>query len=186
MLRKSIHHARAIAIGGAVVAVLGGVAILSDLAWAAQDKYTVQVPKGLAFSEFRGFESWQTIAVSQSGNLIEVILGDPAMIAAYGTGLPRAGAKFPDGVRMAKIHWKTKKSAEAPAPTTVPGDLDDVDFMIKDSKRFPDSGGWGYAQFNYTPATDTFTPLGTGAACGHACHTIVKAKDYVFTSYGKR
>jgi len=62
----------------------------------------------------------------------------------------------------------------------------DLDFMVRDSKRFADSGNWGYAQFNYDPATDTFTPLGTGAACGFACHTIVKAKDYVFTAYPKR
>ena len=70
--------------------------------------------------------------------------------------------------------------------TTVPGTLHDIDFMVKDSKRFRATGGWGYAQFNYDVATDTFTPLGTGSGCGYACHTTVKAKDYVFTAYGKR
>jgi hypothetical protein len=45
---------------------------------------------------------------------------------------------------------------------------------------------WGYAQFDYDPASDTFTPNGSGAKCGAGCHTIVKAKDYVFTSYPKR
>jgi hypothetical protein len=132
---------------------------------------------GLGFSDFKGYESWQTIGVSQSGDLIEVILGDPAMIAAYQTGLPATGKHFPDGVRMAKIHWKAKKSEDAPSPTTVHGELDDVDFMMKDSKRFADSGGWGYAQFNWAPATKAFTPLGTGYKCGTACHTLVKAKD---------
>jgi hypothetical protein len=87
---------------------------------------------------------------------------------------------------MTKIHWKAAKSADALSPTTVPGELDDVDFMVKDSKRFADSGGWGYAQFNYAAASGTFTPLGNGAKCGYACHTIAKAKDYVFTAYGKR
>jgi Cytochrome P460 len=87
---------------------------------------------------------------------------------------------------MAKIHWNMKQSAEAPAPTTVPDTLHDIDFMVRDSKRFADSGNWGYAQFNYDPEADTFTPLGTGANCGFACHTIVKAKDYVFTAYPKR
>ena len=53
-------------------------------------------------------------------------------------------------------------------------------------ERFPDTGGWGFVQFNYDAASDTFTPDGSGADCGHACHTIVKAKDYVFTAYGKR
>ena len=57
--------------------------------------------------------------------------------------------------------------------------------MVKDSKRFANTGGWGYAQFNHDPASGTFTPEGSGANCG-TCHTIVAAKDYVFTAYGKR
>ena len=162
------------------LAVLGGKAI------SAQDKYAVQVPKGLAFSEFRGYEDWQTVAVSQTGDMIEVILANPVMIDAYRAGVPGNGKPFPDGSKMSKIHWKTKKSAEAPAPTTVPDTLHDIDFMLRDSKRFPDTGGWGYAQFNYDAAADAFTPLGTGANCGYACHTIVAEKDYVFTAYGKR
>ena len=159
---------------------------LCGAAISAQDKYTVQVPDGLAFSEFRGYEGWQVIAVSQTGDLLVAILGNPEMIAAYQAGVPLERKPFPDGAKMAKIHWNAKKSAEAPAPTTVPDTLHDIDFMVRDSKRFADSGNWGYAQFNYDTASDTFTPLGTGAACGFACHTIVKSKDYVFTSYPKR
>jgi len=180
MSRISPNRIRALTISAAALAALGGVAL------AAQDKYSVQVPGGLAFSDFRGYEAWQTIAVSQSGNLIEVILGNPVIIGAYQAGIPGNGKPFPDGAKMAKIHWKAAKSADAPSPTTVPGELDDVDFMAKDSKRFADSGGWGYAQFNYAAASDTFTPLGSGAKCGTACHTIAKTKDYVFTAYGKR
>jgi hypothetical protein len=180
MSRISPNRARALAISAAVLAALGGVAL------AAQDKYSVQVPGGLAFSDFRGYEAWQTISVSQSGNLIEVILGNPAMIAAYQAGIPGNRKPFPDGARMAKIHWKATQSADAPSPTTVPGALDDVDFMVKDSKKFADGDGWGYAQFNYAAASDTFTPLGSGAKCGTACHSIAKTKDYVFTAYGKR
>ncbi|MGC1178132.1 MAG: cytochrome P460 family protein, partial [Methyloceanibacter sp.] len=158
------------------------------------DKYTVQVPGGLAFSEFRGYEGWQVIAVSQTGDLIVAILGNPEIIAAYQSGVPGNGKPFPDGSKMAKIHWNQKKSAEAPAPTLVPDTLHDVDFMVRDSKRFVDSGNWGYAQFNYDAASDTFTPAtlanqppqGNDAKCGFACHTIVKAKDYVFTAYPKR
>jgi Cytochrome P460 len=163
-----------------VLAVLGGRAI------SAQDKYTVQVPDGLAFSEFRGYENWQVIAVSQTGDLIVAILGNPEIITAYQAGVPGNGKPFPDGSKMAKIHWNAKKSAEAPAPTTVPDTLHDIDFMVRDSKRFADSGNWRYVQFNYDAASDMFTPLGTGAKCGFACHTIVKAKDYVFTAYPKR
>jgi hypothetical protein len=163
-----------------LLAAFGGIAI------AAQDKYSVQVPDGLSFSEFRGYEDWQIIAVSQTGDLLVAILGNPEMIAAYKDGVPSNGKPFPDGAKMAKIHWNQKKSAEAPAPTLVPDTLHDIDFMVRDSKRFADSGNWGYAQFNYETASDTFTPLGTGANCGFACHTIVKAKDYVFTAYPKR
>jgi hypothetical protein len=146
----------------------------------------VKVPNGLAFSEFKGFEGWQSVAVSQSGDLIEVILANPVMIGAYKAGIPSNGKPFPDGSKIAKVHWKAIQSAEAPSPTTVPGTLDDIDFIARDSKRFPDSGGWGYAQFNYNTASDTFTPEGRGSDCGYACHTIVKAKDYIFTAYGKR
>lgn len=159
---------------------------IAGAAFAAQDRLTVRVPDGLAMSEFKGYEDWPVIAVSQTGETIEVIVGDAAMVQAYRTGIPGNGKPFPDGVRMAKIHWKTTSSKEAPAPTTVPGALHDVDFMIKDSKRFADSGNWGYAQFNYDMASDSFAPEGTGAACGYACHTIVSAKDYVFTAYSRR
>lgn len=171
-----------------MLAVSGG-------AISAEDKYKVQVRGGLAFSEFRGFEDWATVAVSQAGDLIEVIVANPVMIKAYRAGVPGKGKPFPDGSKMAKIHWKPVKSAEAPDPTTrVPGTLHDVDFMQRDSKRFADSGGWGWAAFNYDAASDTFTPAtltdqppqGHDAKCGFACHTIVKAKDYVFTAYPKR
>ena len=159
---------------------------MNGRAISAQDKYTLQVPNGLAFSEFKGYEDWQTVAVSQTGDIIEVILGNPAIINAYRVGVPGNAKHFPDGAKMTKIHSKAKKSAEAPAPTTVPDTLDNIDFMERDSKRFPDTGGWGYAQFNYDTASDTFTPLGSDAKCGCACHTIVVGKDYVFTGYGKR
>lgn len=174
-----------------IVAVV--LAALADKAISAQDKYTVQVPGGLAFSEFRGYESWQTVAVSHAGRLA-LILANPVMIDAYQAGIPGNGKPFPDGAMMAKIHWNPKKSETAPAPTTVPDTLHDVDFMLKDSKRFADSGGWGYAEFEYDAASDTFRPgtlddqppQANDAKCGLACHTIVKARDYVFTEYGKR
>jgi len=158
---------------------------LCGTAFSAQDRYTLQVPNGIAFSEVRGYERWQVVAVSQSGPLIEVIVANPLMIDAYKAGVPDNGKAFPNGSKMAKIHWNVKKSAEAPSPTLVPDTLHDVDVMVRDSKRFP-NGAWGYAEFDYHDDSDTFTPLGKGADCGTACHTIVKAKDYVFTAYPKR
>ena len=171
----------------------GVLAVLGALALSAQDKYTVKVPGGLAFSEFRGYEAWQVVSISQNGNLIAAILANPVMIRAYQAGVPGNGKPFPDGAKMAKIHWNPKKLETFPA-ATVPGTQHDVDFMVKDSKRFADSGGWGYAVFDYNAASDTFTPgtlagkppQGNDAKCGFMCHTTVKARDYVFTEYEHR
>ena len=169
-----------------IAVIAAGTAVLSGAALSAQDRYTLQVPNGLAFSEFKGYETWQVASVSLSGDLVAVVLVNPTMVAAYKAGIPGNGKPFPDGSKMAKVHWNAKKSAEAPAPTTVPDTLHDVDFMVRDSKRFAKTGNWGYAQFNYDGASDAFTPLGTGSDCGFACHTIVKTKDYVFTTFPKR
>ena len=173
-----------------VLAIVGGKVVTAQDT--GQAKYTVRVPNGLAFSEFRGYEGWQTVSISQNERLA-LILANPVMVNAYQSGIPANGKPFPDGSKMAKIHWNPKKLETFPS-ATVPGSLHDVDFMVKDSKRFADSGGWGWAAFKYDAASDTFTP-GTGAdqppqandaKCGLACHTIVKTKDYVFTEYGKR
>ena len=168
-------------------------AVLGSLVISAQDKYSVRVPGGLAFSEFRGYEAWQAIAFSRNDKVAAVILGNPVMIDAYLAGIPGNGKPVPDGAKMAKIHWNPKRSEYFP-DTTVPGTLLNVDFMEKDSKRFADSGGWGYAVFDYNAASDTFTPgttagsppQGNDAKCGFACHTRAKTRDYVFTEYGKR
>jgi hypothetical protein len=178
------------AAGAAIAATL---AVLGSLALAQQDKYALTVPGGLAFSEFRGYEAWQVVSISQDGDLIAAILANPAMIEAYIAGVPGNGKPFPDGAKMAKVHWNPKKMETFPA-ATVPGTQHDVDFMVKDSKRFADSGGWGYAVFEYDNASGTFRPgtqadqppQANDAKCGVACHTIVTTRDYVFTDYGHR
>ena len=167
--------------------------VIAAVSLAAQDKYTVKVPGGLAFSEFRGYEAWEAIGVSRNERVVAMILGNPAMIAAYRAGIPGNGKPVPDGAKMAKVHWKPKPN-QFFSEATVPGDLVNVDFMVKDSKRFADSGGWGYAVFDYVAASNTFKPgdstgmppQGNDAKCGFACHTAAKARDYVFTDYGKR
>jgi hypothetical protein len=169
-----------------------GLAVLSGIALAAQNKDTVQVPNGLALSECRGYEDWPVVAVSHPEEKapLLVIVANPAMIDAYRAGVPGNGEHFPDGSRIVKITWNSKQNAEAPFPVLVPDTLAAVGCMVKDSGRFPDSGGWGWAQFDYDPATDTFAPdtdlQESDAKCGFACHSIVEAKDYVFTAYGKR
>jgi hypothetical protein len=168
-------------------------AVLGGWASSAQDKYTVKVPGGLAFSEFRGYEAWQAISLSRNEKVVAMTVGNPVMIDAYRSGFPANGQPAPDGARMAKIHWTAKQNEFFP-DATVPGNLVNVDLMVKDSKRFADSGGWGYAVFDYNAASDTFTPgteAGTppqrnDAKCGFACHTRAKTRDYVFTDYGKR
>ncbi len=115
-------------------------AILSGVAISAQDKYTLRVPDGLAFSDFKGYEDWQLISSAKTDDRMKVILGNPTIIAAYKSG-----------------------------------------------KKFPDTGGWAYAQFDYDPASATFTPNKGGTpTCGHVCHVAVKAKDYIFHPYQNR
>ena len=171
------------------------VALALSGGWAisAQDKYTVKVPGGLAMSEFRGYEAWQAISMSRNEKAVAVIVGNPAMISAYKAGIPANGKPVPDGAKMAKVHWKPKQSPFFPE-ATVPGGLLNVDFMVKDSKRFADSGGWGYAVFDFDAASDSFKPgtlagkppQGNDAKCGAQCHQLASATDFVFTEYGRR
>ena len=178
----------------AAVAIVVLPSVLAGMALAAQDRYSLQVPGGLAFSEFRGYEDWQVIAVSHNGDELALIVGNPTMIEAYKAGIPFNGKPVPDGARIAKTHWTAKKLEDQPGEPVVPGSLHDVDFMVKDSKRFVDSGGWGWAQFDYDAATESFKPgdenstppQAHDAKCGFACHTIVADKDYVFTAYPNR
>ena len=160
----------------------------------------MKVPDGLAFSEFRGYEDWQVVAPSQTDaqNVMRVILANPVMMKAYREGIPGNGKPFPEGSKMAKIEWEPKKLTDAPfsakTPDTVPGPLTEVEFIEKDSKRFADTNGWGYAAFKYDAASDAFTPVtladkppqGNDAKCGAACHKLAAAKDYIFTAYPKR
>jgi Cytochrome P460 len=168
--------------------------LAAGAALSAQDRYTLKVPGGLALAEFRGYLGWQPIALSRNGTKVALILGNRAMIDAFKAGIPGNGQPFPDGAKMAKIHWEAIEAKAYPGAPTVPGTLHDTDFMVKDSKRFADSGGWGYAEFEYDDASGTFRPgnltdkpaQGNDAKCGAACHTIVKNRDYVFTQYAKR
>lgn len=166
--------------GALAFSVLGGHALV------AADKYTVAVPGGLSLSEFKGYEDWASVGASQTEDNLKVMVANPTMIAAYKAGIPLNGQPFPEGSTIAKIQWKPVKSTEAPFDLRISSTLNEVLFITRDSKRFASSGGWGYARFTYDTATDTFKPEGRGTDCGFACHTIVKAKDYIFTAYGKR
>ena len=161
--------------------------VVSHLAVFAQgqDKYTLKIPDGLAFSEFKGYETWEVVSVSRAKETLNAIVGNPVMIAAYAAGFPGNGKPVPDGAKLVKIQYLPKVSTD-PENATIPDKLRDVALMAKDSKRFADSGGWGWGVFTYDAASNKFTPEGTGAKCGFACHTSVKARDYVFTAFGTR
>jgi hypothetical protein len=176
-----------------IAIILVSLAALGSMAVAAQDKYTVKVPNGLPFSDFRGYEDWQTVAVSQieGQSLLRAILANPVMINAYRAGIPDSGRSFPNGSKIAKLEWTQKKITVAPwsvsTPDTMAGTLKVVELIEKDTDKFPDTHGWGYAEFAYDAASDTFKPAVNGAKCGAGCHEIAgPARDYIYNAYAKR
>ena len=151
------------------------------------DKYSLKSPSGIAFSDFRGYEDWAVVSSARTDEILKVIVANPKMIKAYKAGVPGNGQPFPEGSMIVKLQWKPKKSTEAPFVVDVPDVFSQAFVMEKDSKRFPKSGGWGYAVFNYDAASDKFTADPKSLSdCGYACHTPVKAKDYIFHPYQKR
>jgi hypothetical protein len=194
-MKKTLYAVAAIA--ALMIAVVG---YRSSTAQEKQDKYTLQIPGGLAFSEIRGYEQWQVVGPSftEAADVLRVIVANPVMIKAYQDGVPGNGKPFPEGSKIAKLEWKPKKITDPPfsasAPDTVPGDLTVVEFIVKDSKRFANTHGWGYGMFDYNPASGTFAPatkaskppVNNDAKCGAACHELAASKDYIFTAYPKR
>jgi hypothetical protein len=162
-------------------------AVLVGTAMSAQDKYSLKTSSGIAFSDFRGYEGWEVVSSARTDEVLKVIVGNPTMIAANKAGVPGNGKPFPDGSKIAKLQWKFKKSTEAPFVVDVPDTFSQAFVMERNSKRFPSTtGGWGYALFNYDPASDTFMADPSPADCGNACHQAVKAKGYIFHPYQKR
>ena len=160
-------------IAGFTVGVAAAVAVLAVLvatAVYAQDKYSLKSPSGIAFSDFKGYEDWAVVSSARTDEVFKVIVANRTMINAYRAGVPGNGQPFPDGSKIVKLQWKPKKSTEAPFVVDVPDVFTQAFVIEKDSKRFPKSGGWGYAVFNYEAASDRFTADPTSLSdCGHAC-----------------
>jgi Cytochrome P460 len=177
-------------IAGFPVGVAIAVAVLAMLSAAAvyaQDKYSLKSPGGIAFSDFKGYEDWSVVSSARTDEVLKVIVANPIMIKAYKAGVPGNGQVFPEGSRIVKLQWKPKKSTDAPFVVDVPDVFVQAFVMELNNKRFPKTGGWGYAVFNYDAATDKFTADPQSPAdCGHMCHVAVKAKDYIFHPYQKR
>jgi Cytochrome P460 len=169
----------------AVLAVLVATAVYAQVQ--DKDKYSLISPGGIAFSDFRGYEDWSVVSSARTDEVLKVIVANPTMITAYKAGVPGNGQPFPEGSMIVKLQWKPKKSTEAQFAVDVPDVFRQAFVMEKDSKRFPKTGGWGYAVFNYEAASDKFTADPKSLSdCGNACHTAVKAKDYIFHPYQKR
>jgi hypothetical protein len=176
-----------IVVTSSVAALAISIAVGAGSIETSRDKYTLKSPSGIAFADFKGYEDWSVVSSARTDEVLKVIVANPAMIKAYKSGVPGNAQVFPDGSRIVKLQWKPKKSTEAPFVVDVPDVFSQAFVMEKDAKRFPNSGGWGYAVFNYDPASDKFTPdAASPSDCGHVCHKAVSAKNYIFHPYQKR
>ena len=185
--RIAVKRVGGFTIVATAVAVLALGAVVLYAQSQDNDKYSLKSPSGIAFSDFKGYEDWAVVSSAHTDERLKVIVGNPTMIKAFKAGTPLNGQPFPDGSMIVKLQWTRKKSTEAPFVVDVPDVFKEAFVMEKDSKRFPKSGGWGYAVFNYDAASDKFTPDPKSPSdCGNACHTAVKAKDYIFHPYQKR
>src|SRR6202046_4390832 len=144
------------AIAGAILAVIGATVIYAQDH--AQDKYSLISPSRIAFSDFRGYEDWVAASSARVEGTLKVIVANPTMIKAFKAGIPGNGQPFPDGSMIVKLQWKQKKSTEAQFDVDVPDFFTQAFVMEKDSRRFPKTGGWGYAVFNYDAVSGKFSP----------------------------
>ena len=170
-----------------VATALAALAVLGAVALYAQDRYLLKSPSGIAFSDFRGYEDWSLVSSARTDEVLKVIVANPKMIKASKAGVPGDCQPFPEGSMIVKLQWKQKKSTEAQFAVDVPDVFKQAFVMEKDSKRFQKTGGWGYAVFNYDAVSGKFTADDKSLSdCGNACHTAVKAKDYIFHPYEVR
>ncbi len=132
-----------------------------------------------------GYRDWPLISVAhEAGNLndLRAVLGNDIAIKAYRDGtLP-----FPDGTIIARLAWSYVPSEEnnkvfGREQSFVAGPATNVQFMVKDSKKYAATGGWGFAQFK-DGKPDPAATAAVLKAC-FPCHEPVKARDFVFTKY---
>ncbi|MFC5067384.1 cytochrome P460 family protein [Flaviflagellibacter deserti] len=122
-----------------------------------------------------GYRQWELVAPAQEGeplNELRAVLGNPIALKAYREGtLP-----FPDGTVLAKLAWKHVQSPEF-EPASIPGAATTLQIMVKDSKKYAATGGWGFGRFvNGKPVDEA-----QHETC-FACHEArVKNHDFVFT-----
>jgi hypothetical protein len=125
----------------------------------------------------QGYRQWTLVAPAEEAaplNEIRAVLGNEVAIKAYRDGKQ----PFPDGTVLAKLAWKHEPSPDF-APASIPGAATTVQFMVKDSKKYASTGGWGFGRFiDGKPADEA-----QHRTC-FACHqALAKNHDYVFTRY---
>jgi hypothetical protein len=174
---------RQAALGIAIATAIAGAVCAAVYAQGKFDKYTLVSPSGIKFSDFKGYEDWAVISSARTDKELKVIVGNPTIIKAMKAGAPANGQPVPEGSKMVKMQWKLKTSTEAPFVVEVPDSPTQAFVMEKNSKRFPKTGGWGYAVFNHDVKTGTMSADEAKADCGHQCHVAVKSKDYIFHPY---
>ena len=162
----------------AVAAVAAAIALVIPEAGHADQKiYVTKIPSG--------YRDWRLVSVAhEEGELqdIRAILGNDAAIEAY----REKKLPFPDGAIIARIAWKHVPSEEnnkafGRAQSFVPGPEPNwyLQFMVKDSKKYAATGGWGYAQFDQNGKPADPKKMST---C-YPCHEPIKTRDFLFTRY---
>lgn len=126
----------------------------------------------------QGYKNWRLVASSHrtDNNTLRVILGNDTAIEAvrYGKTNP-----WPDGSILAKLVWKDR-THEIWSTATIPGEFVHAEFMIKDSVKYPETGGWGFARWLGLTQQPYGKDAGFVQEC-FGCHTPMKDNDYVFT-----
>jgi hypothetical protein len=168
----------------APVAAMTLLAVVTLLA-AASEHADGQAAPIFGIRIFPGYRDWKLISVAhEAGNLndIRAVLGNDIAIKSYREGRQ----SFPDGAVIARLSWNYVPSEEnnkvfGRDQSFVAGSRPDwyLQFMVKDSKKYASSGGWGYAQFDKDGKPADEAKHGT---C-YPCHVPVKDRDYVFTHY---
>jgi hypothetical protein len=162
----------------AVIALTAGVAYM-NLPPAHADATAV---RGFDVQLPAGYRDWRLISVAhEEGSLndLRAVLGNDIAIKAY----REKKLPFPDGAIIARLAWNYVPSEEnnkvfGRPQSFVAGTATNVQFMVKDSKKYPATGGWGFAQFNDGKPVDA-----TALSGCYACHVPVKDRDFLFTRY---
>lgn len=131
--------------------------------------YNVTVPDG--------YRHWELVAPALEAaplDEIRAVLGNRVALDAYRAGIQ----PFPDGTVLVKLAWKQRASSAFPS-ATIPGAATTVQVMVKDSRRYASTGGWGFGRFVDGKPVDE----AQHQTC-FACHDArARNHDYVFTEY---